>query len=179
MERTTPRHQLIPFLAGFFATVSFAVIPLGWNSPTSRHAHPPHAAGPQAPGSSLEGLGQLDAAVTYVTAVEVNSRLAVFYAQLIELDHQTAPRHHMSTVSHSTGNGSCAIPAYICARESGFDPTAQNPTSTASGKYQALDTTWSGYAGYAHAKDAPEAVQDQWAAELWNGGRGCSHWSAC
>jgi len=73
----------------------------------------------------------------------------------------------------------CAIPDYICRRESNMTTNAKNPHSTASGKYQFLDSTWNGYGGYQHASDAPEAVQDAKARELWNGGRGCSHWSAC
>jgi muramidase (phage lysozyme) len=64
-------------------------------------------------------------------------------------------------------------------RESGGNITAQNPTSTASGKWQFLDSTWGGYGGYAKARYAPESVQDDRARQLWAGGRGCSHWSAC
>jgi soluble lytic murein transglycosylase-like protein len=87
-------------------------------------------------------------------------------------------------MSHSgewDGSGTpCAIPQYICDRESGGDPTVYNQQgSGASGKYQAMPGTWGGYAGYANAADAPEEVQDQWAAELWDGGNGCAHWSAC
>lgn len=51
--------------------------------------------------------------------------------------------------------------------------------STASGKWQFMRSTWAGYGGYRNAADAPERVQDAKARELWNGGRGCSHWSAC
>lgn len=79
----------------------------------------------------------------------------------------------------NAAQNACAIPDYICRRESNMTTNAKNPHSTASGKYQFLDSTWNGYGGYAHASDAPEAVQDQKAAELWNNGRGCSHWSAC
>lgn len=75
----------------------------------------------------------------------------------------------------------------IAGCESGSGPgsggsyTAQNPGSTASGRHQFLDSTWNGYGGYARAKDAPPAVQDAAAAELyaeqgttpWNASRGC------
>jgi hypothetical protein len=80
------------------------------------------------------------------------------------------------------GSGACGgslPPCYVMMRESGGDITAQNPTSTASGKWQFLDSTWAGYGGYAKARYAPEHVQDAKAAALWAGGAGCSHWSAC
>lgn len=51
--------------------------------------------------------------------------------------------------------------------------------STASGKWQFLRSTWNGYGGYLNAADAPASVQNAKARELWAGGRGCSHWSAC
>lgn len=62
-----------------------------------------------------------------------------------------------------SGGGRCGgdlPPCWIMMRESGGDPRAQNPTSSASGKWQMLDSTWAGYGGYAHASDAPEEVQD-------------------
>jgi muramidase (phage lysozyme) len=59
---------------------------------------------------------------------------------------------------------------------------AQNPTSTASGAYQFLDSTWrtasarAGYPGFARAKYAPWYVQDAVALALYQaGGRG--NWS--
>ena len=45
-----------------------------------------------------------------------------------------------------------------------------------------LDSTWRripAARGYLKARHAPEHVQDAAARWLWNGGRGCSHWSAC
>jgi len=82
----------------------------------------------------------------------------------------------------SYGSGACGgdlPPCYVMMRESGGNITAQNPSSTASGKWQFLDSTWQGYGGYAKARYAPESVQDAKARLLWAGGRGCSHWSAC
>jgi hypothetical protein len=75
-----------------------------------------------------------------------------------------------------SGGGGC-VPDHIVQRESGGDYKAENPTSTASGKYQFLDGTWDGYGGYQHASDAPPAVQDARACEVWDNGRGASHWA--
>jgi muramidase (phage lysozyme) len=61
-------------------------------------------------------------------------------------------------------------------RESGGDYKAENPTSTASGKYQFVDGTWNGYGGYSHASDAPPEVQDAKACEVWADGAGASNW---
>jgi Transglycosylase-like domain/LysM domain len=83
---------------------------------------------------------------------------------------QAAPRHHYRAAS--TADAATAVPdaggsAYdafpgascIVQRESGGNPAAENPASTASGLFQDLDSTWNGYDGYARAKDAPASVQ--------------------
>lgn len=70
-------------------------------------------------------------------------------------------------------------PCYVLRRESGGNPTAQNPRSTASGLWQVLDSTWRGFGGYAKARLAPVDVQNAFARQLWDHGRGCSHWFAC
>jgi hypothetical protein len=61
-----------------------------------------------------------------------------------------------------------AVLATIRTLESGGDYTAESSSSTASGAYQFVDTTWGGYGGYARAKDAPPPVQDAAAVDLVN-----------
>jgi len=61
-------------------------------------------------------------------------------------------------------------------RESRGDINAENPVSSASGKWQFIDSTWAGFGGYAHASDAPESVQDARARAVWAGGGGASNW---
>lgn len=67
----------------------------------------------------------------------------------------------------------------VLACESGGNPTAQNPTSTASGLWQILDGTWAGFGGYARAVHAPVDVQNAKARLLWANGHGAFHWKAC
>lgn len=64
-----------------------------------------------------------------------------------------------------------AVPAILVEIrrcESGHNYTAQNKTSTASGAYQFLDSTWAGYGGYSRAMHAPAAVQDAAAVAEYN-----------
>jgi hypothetical protein len=51
-----------------------------------------------------------------------------------------------------------------------------NPARPA-GKWQIIGPTWNGYGGYATADQAPEAVQDAKAEQLYAGGAGRSQWS--
>ena len=67
--------------------------------------------------------------------------------------------------------------AAIARCESGGRYDAENSTSTASGKFQALKGTWDGYAGYPEAKDAPPEVQERWAREAF-AAAGTRPWSA-
>lgn len=69
-------------------------------------------------------------------------------------------------------NGGCHAPV-------GWSQLSPCGTSSASGWWQAVRRTWGGYAGYLNAADAPYAVQRAHAVALWDGGDGCSHWSAC
>lgn len=82
------------------------------------------------------------------------------------------------TVQRRSYGGSLP-PSRVIACESKGSYTAENPYSTASGKYQIVDGTWGGHGGYSHASDAPPHIQDEKAASLWAGGRGASHWKQC
>lgn len=86
--------------------------------------------------------------------------------------HHYSSYHAPTTVSTSTGvtadvstSGMGGFQACVIAHESGGDPTAHNPSSTASGAYQFLLTTW--YAlGYGAAypggaATAPMSVQTE------------------
>lgn len=98
----------------------------------------------------------------------------------------TRPAPRQAPAAPSTGpvgrGGICGgdlPPCYVVQRESGFNPQAQNPTSSASGLYQFIDQTWGGYGGYARASQAPASVQAARARQVWAGGAGCAAWSAC
>lgn len=93
----------------------------------------------------------------------------------------TAPGPYKApkVVAPTGGGGGCAIPAYICQRESGGSYTAVNPSSGAGGKYQFLPSTWRALGGTGLPQHAPPHIQDAMAAKLWAGGAGCAHWSAC
>lgn len=80
--------------------------------------------------------------------------------------------------------GVLAVPAgvldEIARCESGGSYTAQNPTSSASGKYQFIDSTWRAYRGSstaARAKDASPAEQEAAARRLY-AAEGTTPWNA-
>lgn len=84
----------------------------------------------------------------------------------------------------SAPSGSCAIPAHICARESGFNPTVVSPNGLWHGKYQFTQSTFNHavagaglpeYVGVS-PEQAPEGVQDAAAAWLWAQPGGHGHW---
>lgn len=78
-----------------------------------------------------------------------------------------------ATVGYSGGGGyqSCVI-----AHESGGDLTAQNPTSTASGLYGFLDTTWTSVTGLPGAAKDYSAAQQTAAFQKLYAEAGTSPW---
>ena len=103
----------------------------------------------------------------------VEARAAAARASLARAPRAAAP------AAASQGGGRCGgglPPCCVMNRESGGNIQAQNPSSSASGKWQFLDSTWNGYGGYSSAAQAPESVQDAKARQLWAGGSGASHW---
>jgi septal ring factor EnvC (AmiA/AmiB activator) len=71
--------------------------------------------------------------------------------------------------------GNWVIPNQVVQCESGGQDLTPN-SAGASGYYQILPSTWSGYGGYSQAYQAPKSLQDQRASQLWNGGSGASNW---
>jgi hypothetical protein len=87
-----------------------------------------------------------------------------------------ADRREERTINSSSKVSLSGIAGCIAEYESGGDPRAENPTTTASGLYQFVDGTWNGYGGYYHAADAPVSVQTERFYQVWDGGNGASQW---
>jgi hypothetical protein len=125
---------------------------------------------------------QLDYAAAYARAA-YEASLEQASRDVISVAPSTGRSASVETSSGSNVNGypcgGSLPPCYVLMRESRGDPYAENPTSSASGLWQVVDGTWGGYGGYSHASHAPVSVQNEFARQLWAGGAGCSHWSAC
>jgi septal ring factor EnvC (AmiA/AmiB activator) len=76
--------------------------------------------------------------------------------------------------SYGAGGG-WSIPYSVVQCESGGQDLTPN-SAGASGYYQFMPGTWDGYGGYSQAYQAPKSLQDQRAAQVWNGGAGSSNW---
>lgn len=132
--------------------------------------------------SQMPRPGDLDAYHAHklcIRSADVRARLAAFRDKLKRrLEQRIAAVTPYSCGSH----GRFAIPCYIVARESGFNPRAENPVSSAGGYYQILNTTWAAVGGqpngcYHVAACASPTEQHEVAARLWAGGAGASHWA--
>jgi hypothetical protein len=158
--------------------------------------HPPHV---RLPDSRQElrapDLPRAEAFVSYVNTLERNAVTAYIGARartdlaayLIAVTPSTAVEPALPPVPAVEVNvslqpcGGDLPPCYVKMRESGGDYSARNNSEpgAACGAWQIIGSTWAGYGGYSEACAAPPAVQDAKARELWAGGAGCAHWSAC
>lgn len=87
---------------------------------------------------------------------------------------QIAPGPTSTASQQITGD----VEARIIACESGGNPTAENPTSSAAGLYQFTSGTWNNYQGYPTASSAPPEVQRAKFQEVWAEGAGAFHWAS-
>lgn len=118
-------------------------------------------------------------------AARAHARYVARVKREAEINRQHAEAHRVATArdasqqsaSPSENVSVSGAAACIAKYESGGNPTAQNPSSSASGLYQFLDTTWQAVTGRSdRAMDAPVSVQTAAFYELWAGGAGASQW---
>jgi hypothetical protein len=106
-----------------------------------------------------------------------NARIA---AQKLASERRAASISNTGSGGGATTGGGHSSDFLACVRAHESDTaggySAQNPSSSASGAYQILDSTWQNYGGYPTAASAPPSVQDERAHQLprsaWNGS-GC------
>jgi hypothetical protein len=91
-----------------------------------------------------------------------------------KVPHMQRPSRSKSRSRESVGPS--GIASCIAKYESGGNPRAENPRSTASGLYQFIDGTWNKFGGYSRAKDAPVAIQTKKFYQVWDHGRGARNW---
>jgi peptidoglycan hydrolase-like protein with peptidoglycan-binding domain len=80
--------------------------------------------------------------------------------------------------SGSRSHGLTGIARRVARCESGLDPNAQNPRSSASGLFQFIDSTWRSVTGLAPPASAYSVgTQVDAFYDLWDGGSGAGHWA--
>jgi len=133
---------------------------------------------------------QYERTLAFAVAVE-KARYEAVLRLAVWMDHQKAKARYEAILRFAVmveaakqraqlPSGACGGDLPTCAImmcESGGDIHAENPSSSASGKWQILSSTWGGFGGYRRAADAPEWVQDARARQIWAGGAGRSQWS--
>lgn len=100
--------------------------------------------------------------------VEIKKKVVKKPSQKIYTHKRSTPIRHKVSLS--------GIAACIAKYESGGNPRAENPNSSASGLFQFIDGTWNHFGGYSRAKYAPVSVQLEKFYQVWDNGRGAGHW---
>lgn len=123
--------------------------------------------GIQLTGTSFPAIpGQIFNTVAGSLVGTIRSAIDTAINKLIEMAKAIAAAAAAAAASIGGGigvalGGGGGARSWIIAHESGGNPRAQNPTSSASGLYQFIDGTWRGLGGStAHAKDASVAEQN-------------------
>jgi murein DD-endopeptidase MepM/ murein hydrolase activator NlpD len=137
------------WLAGGWTT---AALPAGWSPFTVTGGHPGSGQVAARFWISTRGYTPVDAAAARVGDPRYDAGVDC---------SQPAVEQPSTAIPAELG----AILATIRAMETGGDYGITVTTSTASGAYAFLDSSWGGFGGYARAKDAPPSVQDTKAAE--------------
>lgn len=89
-----------------------------------------------------------------------------------------AVRANRSSRSSSRSAGLSGVARRIARCESGLNPHAENPRSSASGLFQFIDSTWRSVTGLAPPASAYSVgTQVNAFYDLWDNGRGARHWS--
>lgn len=149
-----------------------SMLTLAGSEPASAGAHPEHPTATPVKTYTLADYYAFAAAIQ-----RAKYRKAMDYmAALARQARERAARKKVSAYPHGLCGGDLPTCA-ILRCESRGDIHAQNPRSSASGKWQILTSTWSGFHGYSQAKYAPERDQDDKARILWDHGRGRRQWS--
>ena len=90
----------------------------------------------------------------------------------------TTVRASRASRSSSRVSGLEGIARRVARCESGLDPNAENPRSSASGLFQFIDSTWRSATGLAPPASAYSvATQVDAFYDLWENGRGAGHWA--
>jgi septal ring factor EnvC (AmiA/AmiB activator) len=119
--------------------------------------------------SSVAGQEAANRSAAAVAAARSHTQadLSSVQGRVDELQAEKAAQQSSSTGAPAYLGGPYSIPTYIVMCESGGNYHALNSSSGAGGAYQILPSTWAAYGGQGEPQNAPKALQDRIAAEIW------------